>query len=715
MTDKKDRPLPELRNDLKIYMGSVDWDGSPSYSLHDPLNETHYKISWADSLIFQHYRPGMKIDDLIREIKKNAPIDISPHEIERFYSEASLYNLLKIPVTSEHIKEQKKAKDKKKNAFLNWIYSKFFQQIRLVNPDKWLEKMLPHVSILATRTAFITYALLGIISLLIIATKFEDYFATLKSFSDPINVFFLLVAIFMVKVCHELAHAFVAKSFGVEVRSMGVAVVLFFPFFFYTDVSDAWKLWNRKQKIIIASAGIITEIVIASLATIAWALTPPGLLNSIFFIISSVNWVTTILINTNPALKLDGYQILSELIRFDNLKPRSNAFAKWKLKNLIAEENLPPPEMLDKKLVRFLIGYSIFSYFFQIAAFILIAYFIYQSLPAVIGPFLAFIMIYVGIISPIINEITIASKEFHMKKKSLFFKISASLLGLLFLWYALPYPHTENFPAITVPKENQVFYVPFDSKVEKVYVQDGQKVAKGDPIAELKSASLEHLVKSKEVEAKILEIQIKSISFSNNNKDSKLIAYLPSKQAELKSIKIELDRLRSQLDKLNLVAEVDGTVHFKNELLKPNTIVGANVEIGDIKGKKQVDVLAFVPEEKIDLVQMDSDATFVAQNTSKRYLGKVTEINQTKTAVLQYPSLASIYKGPLLVKEPTQKNEKNLVLLNTYYNLTVDLSNQQEELHPDQTGYVKIRLKWHSKLYNTFAHFYNLITQQINN
>ena len=93
---------------------------------------------------------------------------------------------------------------------------------------------------------------------------------------DPRNLPWLLLAIGGVKVLHEFGHALVCKHFGGEVHEMGFMLLVFSPCL-YCDVSDAWRMPNKWHRIAISAAGMLVELVLASLATIVWWYAVPGL------------------------------------------------------------------------------------------------------------------------------------------------------------------------------------------------------------------------------------------------------------------------------------------------------------------------------------------------------------------------------------------------------------------------------------------------------
>ena len=77
------------------------------------------------------------------------------------------------------------------------------------------------------------------------------------------------------KIFHEFGHAFTAQRFGARVPVMGVAVMLMMPLL-YTDVTDAWRLADKRQRLLIGAAGMLTEFAIAGLALFVWAFLADG-------------------------------------------------------------------------------------------------------------------------------------------------------------------------------------------------------------------------------------------------------------------------------------------------------------------------------------------------------------------------------------------------------------------------------------------------------
>ncbi|MGH7128191.1 MAG: hemolysin D, partial [Planctomycetaceae bacterium] len=128
----------------------------------------------------------------------------------------------------------------------------------------------------------------------------------------------ILVALAVVKIGHELAHAAACKHFGGECHEMGLMLLVFTPCL-YCNVSDAWMLPSKWHRAAVGAAGMYLEVVLAAACTFLWWFSTPGLFNTICLNTMFVCSVGTLLFNGNPLLRYDGYYIISELFEVPNL------------------------------------------------------------------------------------------------------------------------------------------------------------------------------------------------------------------------------------------------------------------------------------------------------------------------------------------------------------------------------------------------------------
>lgn len=140
--------------------------------------------------------------------------------------------------------------------------------------------------------------------------------------------FFLLVISFSTVFFHELGHASACMKHGGNHGEIGFGFYLLSPVL-YADVSDIWKLAVDKR-IIVNLAGIYMQVLIGFIFGCLY------LYNGNYFYLGLMTSVTgiSLLYNLNPFLRSDGYWILSDLLRINNLRKKSNDVSVQFLKNL---------------------------------------------------------------------------------------------------------------------------------------------------------------------------------------------------------------------------------------------------------------------------------------------------------------------------------------------------------------------------------------------
>jgi putative peptide zinc metalloprotease protein len=128
-----------------------------------------------------------------------------------------------------------------------------------------------------------------------------------------------------IKVLHEIAHALAVRRFGGEVREMGLTLLLLTPVP-YVDASAANAFADRNKRALVAAAGIMVELGLAAIALFAWLSLENGLLRDLAFVTMFVGSASTLLVNGNPLIRMDGYHVASDLLDLPNLASRSRRY-----------------------------------------------------------------------------------------------------------------------------------------------------------------------------------------------------------------------------------------------------------------------------------------------------------------------------------------------------------------------------------------------------
>lgn len=146
--------------------------------------------------------------------------------------------------------------------------------------------------------------------------------------SSPHHLGLLWAVYPVMKLLHETAHALAIHRFGGEVRAFGLTMVLFTPVP-HVDARAASALASRGQRLLVSLAGIMAELAMAAGALVVWQHTQNGLLHDLAFVVLFLGAVSSLLVNGNPLLRMDGYHALCDALDLPNLAARSR---RWWLR-----------------------------------------------------------------------------------------------------------------------------------------------------------------------------------------------------------------------------------------------------------------------------------------------------------------------------------------------------------------------------------------------
>ena len=218
----------------------------------------------------------------------------------------------------------------------------------------------------------------------VVYQKYDATGALMSRFFSLNNIALIWITTILIKSIHELGHGLTCKHFGGEVHEVGVMFLVFTPYFF-VNVSDSWVMPDRNKRILISAAGIYVELVLASLATFAWALVQPGPLQQILWNIMVIASISTLIFNANPLMRFDGYYIMTDWIEVPNLSTKSRAFIGYQVKRLIFGSEYQDASMARLPLPKRRFG---LFYFYAVASY-LYGYFVIYKLARYMAPHLA--------------------------------------------------------------------------------------------------------------------------------------------------------------------------------------------------------------------------------------------------------------------------------------------------------------------------------------
>ncbi|MEL7212139.1 MAG: hypothetical protein AAGK92_05715 [Pseudomonadota bacterium] len=191
---------------------------------------------------------------------------------------------------------------------------------------------------------------------------------------------FLALLYAAVKALHEIGHALAYRRFCLKAGfdpgpiRMGIAIFALTPFPF-TDVTGAWRLRSRFERVMIGAGGMYVETWVIGILTTIWAHVQAGPAQSMILQVAVISGALTLAFNLNPAVKLDGYYMLTDAIRRPNLAQRGSIAARTWLANRLGASGAAPDQ--------FDLGYWTLAYLYRWTIFAGIFWLAYQVDPNV--------------------------------------------------------------------------------------------------------------------------------------------------------------------------------------------------------------------------------------------------------------------------------------------------------------------------------------------
>ena len=638
--------IPYLRQDLEIFRGNSREDGSPAWLLYDAVRNKYFTIGLTAFRLIKNWRGGEDIQNFEKKINSQG-IETTGDEIKSFIGFLQQNNLIIQPQGQgvPFLMQQKNSL--KKSWIMNLIHSYLFFKIPLFTPDEWLGRTLNKVKFLGSKKIRNIIYILGFIGLFFVIQQFENFTKTFLYFFSLKGLMIYFITLVFVKCLHELGHAYIAKYHGCRVSAIGIAFLVFFPFL-YTDTTDAWRLRNHKDRLLINFAGILTELHLALIATFVWGVLPEGGLKSAAFFIATTSWISSIAINVSPFMRFDGYYVFSDWLKAENLQPRSFALAKWKIRETLFGFNHKPPEEISPSRRWTFIIYAWSTWVYRFFLFIGIALLVYYFAFKVLGIILFAIEIYWFIMLPIIKEMKqwwMMRSEMKLNKQT-FRTISILIITLMVLF--LPWKSSMKIPAVYISEKYSKIYSPYPAKIKSVFITKDQEVEAGQNLIELYSPELDKEINSIRRKLLLTKTKINRMSGTSGNMDE----YLTYNQ-RLIALQSELSGLTKTKEKLVIKApnkgKVKDLVSLSNEMWVSNLdqLLGiVHYGTGNVK--------AFIREEQIDRFQENTPAVFIPNDGDHKKIHLISnKLDLSSVNNLPYVALASIHSGPIAIRNFT--------------------------------------------------------------
>ncbi|MCA9243363.1 MAG: HlyD family efflux transporter periplasmic adaptor subunit [Phycisphaerales bacterium] len=351
-----------VRDDLDITRHV--FRGDPCYVVRDPITFNTHRLSPADYHVLCRINTSQSLEDVFKQAVADglATADQEQH-FYQFVMSLHQLGFLRLPISDDKMlyrrfRMKQAAKIRQKALGILFI------QVPVWNPDAFLSRTERLVRPFFTPAAFAVWVV-WVLSALVVGVMNRAALAdTAQGLLATSNLAVMWPTLVILKIFHEFGHAYACKRFGGHVPEMGMYLMMFTPCA-YVDATASWGFPRKRERIIVALAGMYVEVAIASGALFVWAATGPGLLNAVAYNTVFLASVVTMLFNINPLMRYDGYYIFSDFVEVPNLRARAAAYTVSTLKR-IALGIRDTAQGIDHRLASLLLGYGVASTMYRI-------------------------------------------------------------------------------------------------------------------------------------------------------------------------------------------------------------------------------------------------------------------------------------------------------------------------------------------------------------
>ncbi len=641
---------PRLRS--HVHIDRHEYRGQDWYVIQDRFTGRHHRFS-AEAYQLVGMMDGRRTLDQIWEAACARLGDHMPTQDEVIDLLARLYqaDLLQTGANLDFSDLHRRSVSGRRHRLLTLLASPLSLRIPLLDPDRFLERTLPYVRPLLGWQAFAVWAVVVGWAAVLAVLHWDGLRG---DFSDALlgmeNLALISLIYPVLKVLHELGHAYLVRKEGGEVHEMGVMFLVFMPLP-YVDASSSAAFRDKRRRMLVGAAGIIVELFVAAVMLFVWLNVEPGAVRALAYKTMLVAGVSTILFNGNPLLRFDAYYVLSDWLEIPNLAQRSTAYLGYVLKRRLLGVSEAEPPTLDPGEARWLLAYAVASFCYRIVISLQIVIFVAGRF-FFIGILLALWALAMMLVMPTWRVGLFLLKDVHMQRRRM--RVTVVVLVPLLLLAAgltaVPVPLYTSCQGVVWVSDDARVFASAAGFVEAVVAPGGSVVAPGDPLVRSSDPLLETqirglLARREEYRAR------RQLSMNRDRTETAML------DEELGSIETELSHALERRAALVTRSPAAGTFALQDEADLPGRYLRRGEPVGYIVDPGRMRIRVLVAQADIERVRTDVRGVEVRLAESiGRVMGARVE-REVPAASRVLPSLAfSLDGGGQFALDPREKD-----------------------------------------------------------
>jgi len=563
-----------LRSDLQIQAADLTADAA-AWTIKDPLRLTYFSAE-AEEMAFLKLLDGKNsLSQILHLLSLQFPnTDFSTDNLRQFLSSSVNGGLLRATVPGHSQRLNAIRKRQNSHAWLRRSLSLLTYRFRGIDPSRILCSLDRVFGwIFSIRCLILAASICGFAALIVYARReqLESELPSISTLFTATNLPILALSVLFVKVLHEFGHGLTCRHYGGECHELGILVVGIVPLL-YCDVSDSWLQQDRRKRMLVAAAGIATELFLAAVFALLWSVSRNGFLHAFFLNVMIVCSLNTILINGNPLLKYDGYYVVSDWFGIPNLGAESRAAAVAVIDQVVLGYTNSPPMRRSVGFRLAMVSFGAASMVYRVLVVVTLLWFMHgtfkswhlESLTGILVLSIAAGSV-IAAIRGIRERITMVDETPNRRRRAF---LGLCVLGFLVLCaVCVPFPYSLHAPFTLTPGLSSPIFALEEGEIEP-RVQDGDQVQAGDTIAVFRNDGLESLVAQASGEYQVAATRANALA-TQRSKNSEVANALPAAEKVAQSRKARFEKLLLKEKNLTVASPVAGTVFSPRNRPRP--------------------------------------------------------------------------------------------------------------------------------------------------
>lgn len=711
------RPLALVkRSDLVVFAQSLG--GSRYLAIKDPLTLRYYHLRPEEYFVLQQLDGRTSAEQIQAAFEREfAPRKLDFRQLHSFCSLLHREGLVIADAAGQADTLLQRRQAARRRQLLDRFGNLLAVRFRGLDPEPLLNWLYPKARWLFSTWAVAAWLLLVVSAATWVLVQFDTFCARLpefEAFLRPENWLWFAVTLAGCKILHELGHALACKHYGGRCHELGLMLLVFTPCL-YVNVSDAWMLPSKWQRMAISAAGMMVELALAAACTFAWWFSEPGVLNAICLKVMVVCSLSTLVFNGNPLLRYDGYYLLSDLWEVPNLRQRADAAVWQRLGRWILGRDVPDSSLYPERHGNLLVLYAVVSFVYRTAVVVAILWFCHVLLKPfglqVLAQLLTVCTIAGLVAVPLVRAARFwgvpgRSREVNRLRAAVMLAALAVFLTALLV---TPLPHRVTVPAVFQLRDAHRVFVPVAGRLTWA-VDAGTEVRQGDVLGRLENPDISLEIVRLRGKREVLQSQLQSLQSLSAQHTNRGVrdagSEIPSIEQALADIQNRLGKREEEQQRLTLTAPVAGTVvpprrqpdaKADDELpfwtgqpldrVNREAFLEAGTLFCLVGDPQSLEALLVVDQSDIAFVQAEQQVWIQADQLPGRYLsGRITELSQIDADTVP-PELVAAGRLPL-----AKQANGELRLAGIFYQAKVSLATHDYPLLPGATGRARIQV-----------------------